>query len=104
MTAKQSLRRFRTFFVYELLQNADDAEASSIEFILHKSYLIFIHNGKKKFTITDPDLGTNHPGEIGDISKAGGGLRTKSWTPFANTNQILIRLSIYCTDFEKYMT
>lgn len=55
-------------FVYELIQNADDVEASSIEFILHKSYLIFIHNGKKKFTITDPDLGTNHPGGIGDIN------------------------------------
>ena len=43
-------------FIYELIQNADDAEADSITFILHSSYLAFIHNGKRKFTISDPAL------------------------------------------------
>lgn len=39
-------------FVYELLQNADDVEADSVEFILDKDVLYFKHNGKIKFNIT----------------------------------------------------
>lgn len=39
-------------FVYELLQNADDAEASAASFILEKDVLYFKHNGKVQFTIT----------------------------------------------------
>ena len=41
-------------FVYELLQNADDAEATYAKFILSNDKLIFKHNGKP-FTITDID-------------------------------------------------
>ena len=36
----------RTHFVYELLQNAEDAGATQIRFVLHKSHLDFLHNGK----------------------------------------------------------
>lgn len=39
-------------FVYELLQNADDVEANSVEFILDKDVLYFKHNGLIKFNIT----------------------------------------------------
>ena len=39
-------------FVYELLQNADDVEADSVEFILDKDVLFFKHNGKIKFNVT----------------------------------------------------
>ena len=39
-------------FVYELLQNADDVEADSVEFILDKDVLYFKHNGLIKFNIT----------------------------------------------------
>lgn len=39
-------------FVYELLQNADDVEADSVEFILDKDVLYFKHNGKIKFNVT----------------------------------------------------
>ena len=39
-------------FVYELLQNADDVEADSVEFILDKDVLYFKHNGVIKFNIT----------------------------------------------------
>ena len=41
-------------FIYELLQNADDANATKVNLILNKKRLIFIHNGNKKFNITDP--------------------------------------------------
>ena len=39
-------------FVYELLQNADDVEADTVEFILDKDVLYFKHNGKIKFNVT----------------------------------------------------
>ena len=41
-------------FVYELLQNADDANATRVEFILSAKELIFKHNGTKRFTVTNP--------------------------------------------------
>ena len=42
-------------FVYELLQNADDAGATEAEFILDNTKVIFKHNGTRQFTISDPD-------------------------------------------------
>ena len=42
-------------FLYELLQNADDACASEVQFKLTSQSLIFIHNGKKLFNINDVD-------------------------------------------------
>ena len=36
----------RTHFVYELLQNAEDAGATQVCIELHKSHLEFLHNGK----------------------------------------------------------
>ena len=41
-------------FIYELIQNADDASATKASFVLKKDRLIFIHNGTRCFTITDP--------------------------------------------------
>ena len=41
-------------FIYELLQNADDVEAENARFILYKDRLVFIHDGKIHFTLTDP--------------------------------------------------
>jgi hypothetical protein len=40
-------------FIYELLQNADDALATEATFILYKDHLIFKHNGSKHFNITE---------------------------------------------------
>ena len=40
-------------FVYELLQNADDANASEVTIILKEDSLLFKHNGTKHFDITD---------------------------------------------------
>ena len=41
-------------FIYELLQNADDARATQVKFILENDKLIFIHNGTRHFSISDP--------------------------------------------------
>ena len=41
-------------FIYELLQNADDVEAENARFILYRDRLVFIHDGKIHFTLTDP--------------------------------------------------
>ncbi len=59
-------------FVYELLQNADDAIATEATFILNKNSLIFKHNGKRQFTITED-------GELGEETKP---------TPYGDINSI----------------
>ncbi len=41
-------------FIYELIQNADDARASKVWFLLETDRLIFAHNGQKHFSISDP--------------------------------------------------
>ena len=57
-------------FVYELLQNADDAGATRAEFILTNDKLIFKHNGTRKFSISDvKDESTDTlRGTLGDIN------------------------------------
>jgi len=42
-------------FIYELLQNADDARASKAEFTLTDDSLYFKHNGTIHFSISEPD-------------------------------------------------
>lgn len=57
-------------FIYELLQNADDAMATSARFILEKDRLIFAHNGTRHFSVSDPDnedIDSNN-GTLGDIN------------------------------------
>ena len=46
-------------FIYELLQNAEDAKASSVYFEIQKTQLIFMHNGTKLFDAVDVDSITN---------------------------------------------
>lgn len=41
-------------FIYELLQNADDAHATTARFILEPTRLIFAHNGTRQFSVSDP--------------------------------------------------
>ena len=41
-------------FIYELLQNADDCNATKVEFELMPDRLVFKHNGKKPFSISEP--------------------------------------------------
>lgn len=57
-------------FIYELLQNADDAKATSVHFELHLDKLIFSHNGTRRFTISNPqteDLDRER-GKLGDLN------------------------------------
>jgi len=42
-------------FIYEILQNAEDAGASSISFNLFSDHLVITHNSKKDFDFDDVD-------------------------------------------------
>lgn len=57
-------------FIYELLQNADDAKATSARFVLHKDKLIFVHNGTRGFSISNPatEAGDSANDALGDIN------------------------------------
>ena len=54
-------------FVYELLQNADDAKATKSIFVLLKDCLIFKHNGSKHFDVTDVENEEIRQGDINAI-------------------------------------
>ncbi len=67
-------------FIYELLQNADDVNATSARFRLEKDGLFFFHNGSIRFTVSNPeneDTDTNSGG-LGHIN---------SITSIANSNK-----------------
>jgi len=64
-------------FVYELLQNADDAGATEAIFKLERDRLLFKHNGTRRFSITSPekeeqDFASGHIGDLNSITGAGG--------------------------------
>lgn len=40
-------------FIYELIQNADDTAATDVKILLFRDKLVFKHNGKRQFSITD---------------------------------------------------
>ncbi|MBR3924917.1 MAG: hypothetical protein IKJ45_17495, partial [Kiritimatiellae bacterium] len=68
-------------FVYEFLQNADDTKASRCVFTLDGEGLLFVHNGKTPFSISDPskeseDRKLGRLGSVNAITAAG--LSTKS--------------------------
>jgi hypothetical protein len=57
-------------FIYELLQNADDAKATSVRFELFRDKLIFAHNGTRRFSVSDPadEFQDRKNGILGDIN------------------------------------
>ena len=61
-------------FVYELLQNADDANATEAYVILKKDRLIFKHNGTKHFDVTP--LEAKEVGDINSITGIGNSSKT----------------------------
>ena len=67
-------------FIYELLQNADDACATNARFILEPNRLIFAHNGTRHFSVSNPDYedSDSEAGMLGDIN---------SITSIANSNK-----------------
>lgn len=56
-------------FVYELLQNADDANATDVHIVLKPDRLVFKHNGTKHFDITEK--GVKPQGDINAITGIG---------------------------------
>lgn len=57
-------------FIYELLQNADDAGATEVRFCLKKEFLVFAHNGQRDFSISNPktEAEDTKSGRLGDIN------------------------------------
>lgn len=72
-------------FIYELLQNADDAKATSARFELFRDRLVFVHNGTRRFTVSNPateaeDLEHGALGDINAITAVGGSNKTDEAT------------------------
>lgn len=67
----KDLYKKKAHFIYELLQNADDAKAKFVKFILNGDRLIFKHNGTEKFSVTDVDSPSNEKGHINSITSIG---------------------------------
>lgn len=67
-------------FIYELLQNADDVQATSARFRLKEGGLYFIHNGSIPFTVSNPqeEEADTENGALGHIN---------SITSIANSNK-----------------
>ena len=57
-------------FIYELLQNADDAHATTARFVLERDRLIFAHNGTRHFSVSNPatEDADSENGTLGDIN------------------------------------
>ena len=60
-------------FVYELLQNAEDADATKVYFCLQEDCLYFLHNGSKEFSVKDVDSITSisKSQKLEDVNKIG---------------------------------
>lgn len=59
-------------FIFELLQNADDAGASQARLYLNEDRVSFVHNGTEPFSVSDADLEGKIPnGHINAITSIG---------------------------------
>lgn len=60
----------KAHFIYELLQNADDCNATEVHFELHRDGLRFWHNGSELFSIISPKVENdeNYNGPNGHIN------------------------------------
>lgn len=72
-------------FIYELLQNANDAKATSARFELFRDRLVFAHNGIRRFSVSNPateaeDLERGTLGDINAITAVGGSNKTDEAT------------------------
>lgn len=61
----------KAHFIYELLQNADDAKATRATFELYPDKLVFRHNGKERFTISEEREDIHPYGHINAITAIG---------------------------------
>ena len=58
-------------FIYELLQNADDAKATDVTILLGQDALVFKHNGTIPFSVSDDDDNNVPLGHINSITGIG---------------------------------
>ena len=70
-------------FIYELLQNADDAKATTARFVLEPNRLVFAHNGTRHFSVSDPakeneDSVSGHLGDINAITSIANSNKTQA--------------------------
>ena len=70
---RPALKNVQIYFIYDLLQNADNAQATYAIFELYRDKLVFKHNGQKHFTISNPaneedDLKNNKLGDVNAIT------------------------------------
>ena len=71
----------RAHFVYEFLQNADDAKASRCKFSLSRNELLFTHNGSILFKVSNPrtEEQDRRDGQLGGVNAiTAAGLSTKN--------------------------
>lgn len=61
----------KAHFIYELLQNADDARASEVTFELYPKKLVFRHNGTERFTVSEDREDAIPYGHINAITAIG---------------------------------
>jgi hypothetical protein len=90
-------------FIYELIQNAEDTEASKVEFYLKQDSLEVIHNGilfdeKDIESITTIGHSTKKD-NLNKIGKFGAGFKSV----YAITNRPRIYSGQYCFDIENYL-
>lgn len=80
-------------FIYELLQNADDAGATEANFELYTNELIFKHNGTRLFSVSNPDTeeADTDNGNLGDINAI---------TSIANSNKTAAAIGKFGVGFK----
>ena len=88
-------------FIYELLQNAEDAQAEEVHFKLYKNKLEFKHNGKRNFTKEDIDSITsigkttkkNDPTKIGKFGVGFKAVFAYTCSPVIKTGNLKFKIS-----------
>lgn len=88
-------------FIYELLQNAEDAEAEKVNFYLESDKLIVTHDGKKLFNEKDIEAITNigkgtKKDDINTIGKFGVGFKSVfsyTQTPIIHSGEFSFQIS-----------
>ena len=83
----------KVHFIYELLQNAEDARATEVQFVLNADSLEFEHNGDKLFTIEDVEsitnIGSSTKTKVDDVTSIGKfGIGFKSVFAYTATPEI----------------